>query len=105
MEYKRRSCIILISCNVVALTVLVGETSVDVVSDAAPADSEELTAPLDRGVVLITCGEPSNVELGPVRADTDATTLRNAQRRASRIKGLAQSNRALYESTLRPEGV
>lgn len=91
MEHKRRSCIVSISCNVAALTALVGETSVDVcVSGAVP---EELTAPL----VTLTSDE-LNVELGPVKEDTDATTLRNAQRRTNCIKGLAQSNRALYES-------
>jgi hypothetical protein len=88
MEDKRRSCIVSISCNVVALTVLVGKTSVDVgVSDTALA--EEPIAPLlERGVALITCDELSNVELGPVKEDTDASTLRNAQR-TNRIKGLA----------------
>lgn len=87
MEYTRRSCIVWISCNVVALTVLVGKTSVDV-RDAALAE-EPAIALLERGVALIPCDELSNVELGPVKEDTDATTLRNAQRRTNRIEVLA----------------
>ena len=87
MEYTRRSCIVSISCNVVALTVLVGKTSVDV-RDAALAE-EPAIALLERGVALIPCDELSNVELGPVKEDTDATTLRNAQRRTNRIEVLA----------------
>lgn len=72
----------------VALTVLVGKTSVDVgVGDAALLESG-VTA-------LITCDElfDNGVELGPVKEDTDPATMRNgAHARRNRIKVLVQSN-------------